>query len=163
MRDSVMSRGRSMPGILERTSDTVSESRRTSEHRYPLGRRLVDEVGDVESEKVARGDERIDRLEADVVGVDEIRPLPSERLDRRIRFLRGRSAARCGRCCAPGWICSRPARYINAERFGFHEMRPVALCPDARSGRRFPCCILEGSFFDSLLCQTVRLNRRCSK
>jgi len=45
---------------------------------------LADEIGDVDGEKVAGGDEMVHGLHADVVGIDEIGVLPAQRLDGRI-------------------------------------------------------------------------------
>ena len=57
------------------------------ETRHGLGRRLdTDPIGHVEREKVARLEEPIDGFQADVVGIDEIRPRPSPGLHGRIRL-----------------------------------------------------------------------------
>jgi hypothetical protein len=42
-----------------------------------VGRGLADEVGHVEREEIARFEERIDGVEADVVGIDEVRTGPA--------------------------------------------------------------------------------------
>jgi hypothetical protein len=46
-----------------------------------LGSRLADEIGDVDGVEVAGGEEAADGFKSDVVGVEEVRQGPVERLD----------------------------------------------------------------------------------
>ena len=62
-------------------------------HRGGIGR-LGDEVGDVDGEEVGDADEALDGLQADVVGVEEVRSGPAERLHGGVG--RGAGARRLG-------------------------------------------------------------------
>ena len=83
-------------GNVQRAGEIRDAPRRTPRMSASVGR-LADEVRDIEREEVAGGDEPIDRLEADMIGIDEVRACPAQRLHRRVGLLRGRWAARCAR------------------------------------------------------------------
>ena len=76
----VVVNGSATPGIS--SAPTSSGWRFTNALHGVRRRRLADRVGDVDREEVAGGEEPVDRLEADVVGVDVIRLRPAELLHR---------------------------------------------------------------------------------
>ncbi len=99
-------------------------------HR-PGRRRLADEVGDVDREEVAGTDESVDRGQADVIGIDEIRVRPARGADRFVR--RAAGVLRRGpddRVLAVGLVPDRgDGHALLARRLEGPELGP-ALAPE---------------------------------
>ena len=102
------------------TVETIAEPQPELAVGAPVEDDIIDEVGDVDCEEIARGDEAIDGFEADVIGVDEVGVLPAERFYCVIGF----GADACGLAVddemfAVGFIPDGSDLY--AELLGFDE------------------------------------------
>ena len=116
--------------------------RRTPDRRPRRG--CADEVGHVEGEEVAGGEEAVHGLEADVVGVDVVGPRPAQRADGGIGL---------GADAVPGSVpmivCSRLDLFQTGAMSTPSGLRlenaASWACPGGRSGRRRPCCTSRAS------------------
>ena len=122
-------------GYRERTDKTLMPGDKLLHGVRP--RVDADPIGHVEREEIAGLQKGVHGLQADVVGIDEIRSGPAAGPHRRVRLGPNVGRDGCLRSCARGATCSIPGQ-CRALDAGPESSHPVGPTPGAQNGRQRP-------------------------